>query len=408
MTDIVADLVLRNNYLQTQTISMSETISAARIDETATLITNLERSGLLNREIEFLPDQAQIDERRARKLGFTRPELAVVLSYAKIDLYNGLIESEETLEDFLAIDPQRYFPPILRRRYSELLAGHRLSRQILATLIANALVNRMGPAFVKRVQADTGANIVTVARAYEVARIICRAGSLYRTIESLDDEIPAKAQVAMMFEVSRTLRHTSFWLIEQYGDGLEILKAVDRLKESMARIYSRSGTHLSKAARTRNEEAERRYIAMGVPEKLANRMSLLLLTRPALDMADLAAERKRDVLDAARLYSVLNESLGLHWLHNRAEDLGVDGRWQAIARSNLRDEFYRIRRKLAFQLLTPRSKKDPGSIAAAWLARHATEVDNFIGMMDEMKLRDEIDFATLSVAAQEFRDLISN
>lgn len=407
MTDDVARLVLRNNYLQTQSISMSETISADRIDETASLITHLERTGLLNRELEFLPDESQIDERRSRKLGFTRPELAVVLSYAKIDLYNGLIDSEESLEEFLAIEPQRYFPAILRRRYADLLAGHRLSRQILATLIANALVNRMGPAFVKRVQADTGANIVTIARAYQVARIICRASTLYQRIESLDDKIPATAQVSMMFEVSRTLRHTCYWLIEQYGDELEIQAAVDRLKESMARIYSHSGT-VSKAARARHEEAEQRYIAMGVPKKLANRMSLLLLTRPALDMADLAAERKRDVLDAARLYSTFNDALGLYWLHNRAEDLEVNGRWQAIARSNLRDEFYRIRREHAFQLLTPRSRRDPDSIAATWLARHARQVDQFNNMMDEMKLRDTVDFATLSVAAQEFRDLISN
>ena len=277
MTDIVADLVLRNNYLQTQSISMSETISAARIDETATLITNLERSGLLNRELEFLPDQAQIDERRNRKLGFTRPELAVVLSYAKIDLYNGLIDSEETLEDFLALNPERYFPPILRRRYSNMLAGHRLSRQILATLIANALVNRMGPAFVKRVQADTGANIVTVARAYEVARIICRAASLFKKIESLDDEIPASAQVTMMFEVSRTLRHTCFWLIEQYGDGLEILQTVERLQDGMARLYSRSGSYLSTAARLRHDDAEPRDIAMDTPAHLANLLSCMLL-----------------------------------------------------------------------------------------------------------------------------------
>ena len=408
MTDDVAELVLRNNYLQTQTISMSETISAARIDETALLITHLEHTGLLNRGIEFLPDEAEIDERRSRKLGFTRPELAVVLSYAKIDLYNGLIKSEETLEDFLQIDPQRYFPAILRRRYSDLLPGHRLSRQILATLIANAIVNRMGPAFVKRVQADTGANIVTIARAYEVARIICRAAALYKKIESLDDKMPASAQVAMMFEVSRTLRHTCFWLIEQFGDELAIRTAVERLRESMARIYTNSAKYVSKAARARHDEAEQRYIGMGVPEKLANRMSLLLLTRPALDMADLAAERKRDVLDAGRLYSTFNDALTLYWLHNRAEDLQVNGRWQAIARSNLRDEFYRIRRKHAFQLLTPRSKKNPGSIAAAWLAKHATEVEQFNSMMDEMKLRDEIDFATLSVAAQEFRDLISN
>ena len=125
-------------------------------------------------------------------------------------------------------------------------------------------------------------------------------------------------------------------------------------------------------------------------------------------MSDLAAERKRDVIDANRLYSTFNDALGLTWLHNQAEDLLVDGRWQAKARSNLRDEFYRLRRVLAFQLLSPRSKKDPGDIASAWLKRNAVEVDRFTRMIDEMKLRDEIDFATLTVAAQELRDLISN
>ncbi len=408
MTESVSELVLRNNYLQTQSISISETLSADRIDETARLISDLERTGLLNREIEFLPDQAQIDERRSRKLGFTRPELAVVLSYAKIDLYNGLIDSEESLVDFLAIDPQRYFPKVLRQRYSDLLPGHRLSRQILATLVANDLVNRMGPAFAKRVQVDTEANIITVARAYEVARIICRAGPLLRKIESLDYQIPARAQVSMMFEVSRTLRHVCYWLIEQYGDELDIVKAVDRLKDNMARIYSRSAVYVSRAARARHERAEQRYIGMGVPEKLANRMSLLLLTRPALDMADLAAERKRDVLDAGRLYSALNDELTLYWLHNQAEDLEVDGRWQAMARSSLRDEFYSLRRQLAFKLLAPRSKQEPGKITTAWLKKKAVEVERFKQMMEEMQLRDEVDFATLTVAAQQLRNLIAD
>ena len=165
MTDEVAELVLRNNYLQTQAISMSETRSVERIDEIARLIVNLEQTGLLDRDLEFLPDEVEIEERRGRKQGITRPELAVVLSYAKIDLYNGLIESSDTLEDFLQVEPLRYFPTVLRRRYADLLPTHRLSRQILATLLANDLVNRMGPSFVKRVQHDTGVDSVTVARA---------------------------------------------------------------------------------------------------------------------------------------------------------------------------------------------------------------------------------------------------
>ena len=407
MTDDVAELVLRNNYLQTQSISMSEMLSADRIDETARLISDLEHSGLLDRDIESLPDDVQIEERRNLKQGFTRPELAVVLSYAKIDLYNGLIASGEPLVDFLAIDPQRYFPQVLRKRYPDLIAEHRLRREILATLIANDLVNRMGPAFFKRVQADTGANIVTVARAYEVARIICRAAPLLRTIESLDYQIPATAQMTMMFEVSRTLRHACYWLIEHFGDGLQIVLTVERLKEPMARIYSRSSTYISRASSARHDAAEERWRDMGVPAKLANKMSLLLLTRPALDMSDLAAERKRDVLDVAKLYSTFNDALHLHWLHNRAEDLKVQGRWQAKARSNLRDEFYRLRRELAFRLLKARSKRDTGEIAELWLKKHADAVNRFCDMQEEMNRRDSVDFATLSVAAQELRELIA-
>jgi glutamate dehydrogenase len=406
MTDDVANLVLRNNYLQTQSISMSETISAERIDETARLISDLERTGLLNRSIEYLPDEVQIEERRSRKQGFTRPELAVVLSYAKIDLYNGLIKSDQSLEDFLAIDPQRYFPPLLRRRYLDLIPSHRLSRQILATLVANDIVNRMGPAFAKRVQVDTGTSIVTVARAYAVARVICRAGPLLRKIESLDYEIPAHAQVAMMFEVSRTLRHVCYWLIEQQGESLDIVKTVDRLMDNMSTIYSRASTFLSRASYARHVKAEKRYIKVGVPEKLANNMSVLLLTRPALDMADLAAEGNRNVMDVAKLYATFNDTLGLYWLHNRAEDLKVDGRWQAIARSKLRDEFYHCRRDLASKLLAQRKKK-PEALAEDWLKKHSDEVERFTRMMAEMKLRDGVDFATLTVAAQELRKLIS-
>ena len=408
MTDDVAKLVLRNNYLQTQSISMSESLSVKRLDETARLIADLERAGLLDRDLECLPHESEIDERRDRKQGFTRPELAVVLSYAKIDLYNGLIDSNESLEDFLQIDPQRYFPPILRRRYLDLIPDHRLSRQILATLIANALVNRMGPAFAKRAQVDTGAKVVTVARAYEVARILCRTGPLLETIESLDHEIPASAQLRMMFEVSRTLRHACYWLIEQFGDDLDIVKTVERLKEGMAKTYSRSNTYLSQASRDRKDRAEQDWIAMGVPEKLANRMSLLLVTRAALDIADLAAERNRDVIDVARLYSVCNDALGLHWLHFSAEDLKVTGRWQAMARSNLRDEFYHIRRDLASQLLSRRGKTDPAEVGRKWLARREQRVQDFLHMVEEMKLRGNLDFATLSVAAQELRDLISS
>jgi len=146
---------------------------------------------------------------------------------------------------------------------------------------------------------------------------------------------------------------------------------------------------------------------MGVSEKLAHRMSALLLTRPALDMADLAAIYKPDALDFAKLYAVTNEKLGIYWLHVCAEDLKVEDRWQATARGKLRDDFFRMRRELAEQILRKRGKRDVPAAVDKWLEDRSVQVERFTNMIEEMKLRSEIDFATLSVAARELRDLIS-
>ncbi len=405
MTDKVANFVLRNNYLQTQSISMMEARASERLNETARLIVNLEKTGILNRDLEFLPDEVEIDERRQKKQGLTRPELAVILSYAKIDLYNGLNRSDQALEDFLTTDPQRYFPPILRRRFQDLIPDHRLSRQILATLIANNIVNRRGPAFLKRVQVDTGADTVTIARAYVVAREVCQAREIWHTIEALDNKIPATIQQEMMFDVSRILRHASYWLIDRYGDDLDIVKAVDHLKQGMATIHSRANRIVSGAGKERQKKAAQEYIRDGVPEKLARKMAALLLTRGGLDIADLAILHKKDNLETAKIYAKLSDRLGFIWLNRCVESLEVEGRWQAIARSNLRDEFYRIRREILIDLLKRRSRGAPLEIFERWMERNSVAVGKFDAILAEMRLRNDIDFATLSVAAQELRKL---
>ncbi len=405
MTDEVAKFVLRNNYLQTQSISMMEAQARERLDETARLITNLEKTGLLDRNLEFLPDEVEIEERRQRKQGLTRPELAVILSYAKIDLYNGLQNSDQALDDFLTTDPQRYFPPMLRRRFSELIPGHRLSRQILATLIANNIVNRMGPAFVKRMQVDTGTDIVTIARAYVVAREVCQAREIWHAIEALDNKIPASLQQEMMFDVSRILRHASYWLIERYGDDLDIVAAVDHLKSNMATIYARASSIVAGAGKERQKSASQGYIQSGVPEKLARQMAALLLSRGALDIADLANIHKKDGVETAEMYAELSDRLGIIWMNRCVENLEVQGRWQAIARGNLRDDFYRIRREFVIDLLNGHGRGKPIEIFNRWMEQNSVAVRKFDAMLAEMRLRDDIDFATLSVAAQELRKL---
>ena len=165
---------------------------------------------------------------------------------------------------------------------------------------------------------------------------------------------------------------------------------------------------MSPNARIRHEKAAAEYIEMGVSEQLANRMSSLLLTRVALDIADLSFACKRDVGETAKLYATFNQYLGMFWLHAGAEDLKVRGRWQAMARSNLREEFYRLRRDIAEPLLASRSKKPvegaPGPVVEQ---ERRDDIKRFRAMIDEVKLRASFDFATLSVAAQKLREIAS-
>ena len=171
----------------------------------------------------------------------------------------------------------------------------------------------------------------------------------------------------------------------------------------MATVYGRTGGIMSAAARERHEKAMQNYTSMGVPEKLADKMAALLLTRAALDITDLAVTYKRDIMDAARIYSLFNDRLGIFALHAGAEDVKVRGRWQALARSNLRDEFFRIRRDMAADILKKRSKKNIEQRVDDWLAERSTQVERFVTTLNEMKLRGEFDIATLSVAARELR-----
>src|SRR6202034_2371494 len=189
MTDEVAALVLRNNYLQGQAISTSEFHSKERLSENASVIRVLERSGDLNRALEFLPSDEEIAERRKAGEGLTRPELAILLSYGKIWLYRALIHSDVPEDPYLSGELKRYFPQPVHKRFALRLKRHRLRREIIATAITNSLINRMGLVFPVRAQDDTGADPAAIARVYSIAREVFAARYIWTQIEALDNRV---------------------------------------------------------------------------------------------------------------------------------------------------------------------------------------------------------------------------
>jgi len=405
MTQEVAALVLRNNYLQSQAISVLEQRAPERLSEYHSLIRTLERGAHLNRAIEFLPGDDEFAERRKQSLGLTRPELAVVLAYSKIWLSNHLLDSDLPDDPYFATEVQRYFPTPARKRYAREIPRHRLRREIIATATTNSLVNRMGPVFVARAQEDTNADPAAISRAYTIAREIFSMRSLWADIESLDNTVAASIQYAMLYRTGRLLRHTSYWLLRERGDDLHVEKAVRELRVGIGQLTDGADLGIGGEARAQHDATMAELTGAGVPEKLARRVARLALLEPALDIVALSRDERVAVADVARVYFELGVTLGLDWLHGEIDRLAVDGPWQASARTGLRDSAMRAHRKLTLQVLRTRGATRVADRVARWSAQHADAHSGWKRTLTEMRATGAADFATLTVGVDAVRNL---
>jgi glutamate dehydrogenase len=405
MTDDVAALVLRNNYLQSQALSTLELHSAARLAEYQHLIRSLERSGDLNRAIEFLPDDEELAERHKQGIGLTRPELAVVLSYSKIWLSQHLLASDVAEDPYLSHELERYFPLPMRRRFARAISHHRLRREIIVTATTNSLINRMGPVFVLRAQQDTGAQPARIARAYTVAREIFAMRELWVRIEALDNRVPAKLQYTMMFETSRLLRHMTNRLLGTHRGELKIDRAVAELRGGVRELTAHIAGSLTGIWRERFEAARRAFAAEGAPAELADRIASLDALNSALDVVELAIVRRASVVEAAHVYYELGARTGIDWLQDQVEHLAVEGPWQAVARTELRSGIYTAHRHIAEQALAKRRAGNVAARVSAWEASASGKLEQWRRVLAQMRAAGEADFATLSVGVEAVRKL---
>ncbi len=405
MTTEVAALVLRNNYLQSQALSVLEQRAAERLSEYQSLIRALERSGHLNRVIEFLPADDEFLERRKQRSGLTRPELAIVLAYSKIWLNNHLLDSDLPDDPYFATEVQRYFPAPIRRRYSKALPAHRLRREIVATATTNSLVNRMGAVFVTRAQEDTDATPAAIARAYTIAREIFSMRALWSDIEALDNEVAANVQYGMFFRTARLLRHISYWLLRERGRNLHIENTVGELRSGLETLADGIDSYITGTAREQFDSAYAELTATGVPEKLARRVAKLAPLEPALDIVALARAESASVADVARVYFELGVLIGLDWLHTHIDRLAVDGSWQATARTTLRDAARRAHRELVQQVLRLDGGGKTAQRVARWSAERVDALASWSRTLADMRAVGTPDFATLTVGVDSVRDL---
>ena len=404
MSNEVCGLVLRNNYLQSQAISMLEQQGKTRLPEFQHLIRLLERSGGLNRTLEFLPSDEEIGERRKRGEGLTRPELAILLSYSKIWLNSHLLDSDVPEDPYLSNELERYFPAPVRARYAAAIGRHRLRRQIIATATTNSLINRMGPTFVLRAQEETGAGPAQIARAYTAAREIFQMRDLWDDIESLDNRAPAQIQYRAQFETSRLLRHATYWLLA-HRTSLSVSAAVGEFRATVQEVSRHLPQVLSGAWRAHFDLSRAQLLESAVAPALAERIASLEAHNASLDIAEISANRASTVAQIARIYFEIGARTGLDWLREQIERLPVDGPWQATARTGVRDAAMRIHRALALRVLEQTRGGSATERVDAWQRGEAHRLAHWERACTEMRAAGAADFATLTVGVETLRKL---
>ena len=405
MTSEVAALVLRNNYLQSQALSTLELQSTARLQEFQHLIRALERSGELNRALEFLPTDDELAERRKGGGGLTRPELAILLAYSKIWLNNHLLASDVPEDPYLSSELGRYFPAPVRERFPRAIAHHRLRREIIATAITNSLVNRMGPTFVPRAQEDTGAEPAQIARAYTAAREIFAMRSVWEHIEGLDNKVPARLQYEAAFQTSRLLRHATYWLLTSRSGGLQVDAAVGEFRDGARELEAEIAEVLTGAELVRFDESRTRYGQAGLPPALAARIASLEALNAALDIVEISAAHRVRVAETARVYFEVGKRIGFDWLRAGIEKLTVEGPWQAIARTALRDTALRVHRRLTERVLARKDRGTAESRVTAWVEAAGKDLAHWQRTLADMRAAGAGDFATLTVGVESVRKL---
>jgi glutamate dehydrogenase len=405
MKNEVAGHVLRNNYLQSQAISTLELRSVARLSEYQHLMNSLERSGDLSRTLEFLPNDEQLTERRKRAAGLTRPELAIMLSYSKIWLSKHLLASDVPADPYLSLELKRYFPGPVRTRFARAISRHRLRREIIAMATTNSLVNRMGPTFVSRAQDDTAAAPARIARAYTAAREIFDMREVWARIEALDNRVPAKLQYSMMYETSRLLRHATYWLLAHRREDLQVDRAVAEFRRGTRELESVIGEVLTGAVRKHFDTVLKENTDAGVPTELAERVASLDAHNAALDIVELATTHRVRVPDAARTYFEVGARIGLDWLSAQIERLPVDGQWQAVARTGLRDSAGTIHRRAAERVLALSKEGRAETRVNAWADAVGEDLARWQRTLTDMRASGASDFATLSVGIDSVRKL---
>ncbi len=413
MTDAVATLVLKDNYDQTQALTMTQDEGTAQIDAQMRLMRQLERGHLkLDREIEYLPSDRDLRNRvSSTGEGMSRPELAIILAYAKMALYDDLLASDLPDEARLEDDLERYFPEILINEHNGAIHSHPLRREIVATYVTNSMINRVGLTFSNRVRERTGDAAPEIARAYIVARDVFDIRALWAQVEALDNQVPASAQSKMLVHIKHLVQRATVWFLENAPRPIEMGSLVDDYTDGIAALTKELDAVIGEHHRAARDEKARGLVEVGVPQDLAERVAASDLLISGCDIVRLARQIEAPVTDVAAVYFQVGSRYSLDWLRMRSDAITTETHWQKLAIAAVVDDLFNHQITLAQEVIgAARGNGGMDDAEAAidhWAGGRSDLSDRTARVLAEIRSQEQVDLAMLAVANGQFRALLA-
>jgi glutamate dehydrogenase len=408
MTEEVAELVLSDNRLQTQALTIAQLQGSSSLEVMGRLISSLERNGYLNRAIEFLPTEEEILRRSTENKGLTRPELSVVLAYSKIVLYAELLASNLPDDSYYEEDLVRYFPEKLQNKYLAEIKQHPLRREIIATSVTNSILNRIGSASFFHIQEDTGVSACDIARAYTITRDVFELRDLWDDISAVEN-ITSEQQKELFLEVQNVVERSTLWFLRNYPQPLKVNDAIKDFAPGVGDLFACLAKIMPKPLQEIYDIRLNRYIDYGLSKKLANKLAGLEALVSACDIVEVARKSNLEVAIVGKLYFELGSRLNFNWIRRALSRMPSHSYWEKLSHKSLTEEIYGEQKRLTSRAVKHLSK-DNSCLDAAneWEEKNIKQVRRYNDFLKDLKVHEEPELSMIIIAIRKIQEISAN
>ncbi|WP_058535675.1 NAD-glutamate dehydrogenase [Legionella saoudiensis] len=408
MTDEVAQLVLQDNYNQALVLGFSAANTVSYSGLYQSYIKELEKLVNLDRNVEFLPDDKKLIERKASGQGLTRPELSILMAYTKIYITSELLKSDLPDDPYFIGTMETSFPSLLTKLYAKQMEKHRLRREIIATQLSNQIVNTVGITFMYRLQIETGLSIANIARAYTLAAKAYGLEELHELIDSLNYKVSVQTQYELLHHVRQLMNLSARWFLHHGRLHGDLASNIEHYKQSIKKLETKIPSLMAGITKDYLDKLVAQFVGIGIAEETAKKIAATRAMYTALNVVEVATQNQFDLERTAEVYFTVGSKFNLVWFRDQIALDSREGHWNSLARVSLREDLDNLQRRITIAILKEdHQKPNAEELIDSWLANNRFIQNRWEQLLEMLLSSQEVDYTQFFIALRELSTLIS-